>query len=422
MRTDNNFNSQGSSRHYSLQGLRILIVDDDAGLCNSLKFFFEDHECLVTTSNNAEEGLELFNEIKPEVILVDLNMPGTGGHNLVENIAGKHPHIPIIVVSGVGIIKEAIRSINLGAWDFIPKPIINFEDLELSVYRALDKSSLIKENNKYKQELEKIVESKTAELTQKNIELEKLITECKKAKEKAEESEQLKTEFLAQMSHEIRTPLFQITGYTDIAKSSLEKGDISDTFTCFEEIKTASDRIIRTFELIISMSELKLGIYKPKFEIQNLASLVEGKVIDYLSKVRNKNLNFSFKNDCQNSNVQIDKLSVEQIIENLLNNAVKFTLNGAILVRMFCYDHKVNVEIADTGIGISDDYMKKMYKPFTQEKQGYDRTYEGNGLGLAITKKYCDLNNADLRIDSKKGFGTKVKIIFEQKNIQDNDY
>ena len=407
-------NTQGPFRYRSLQGIRMLIIDDDNGLCSSLKFFFEDHDCQVTTANNAEEGLELYNKIRHDIVLADLNMPGIGGHNFVVNIARNYPSTPIIVISGTGIIKEAVRSINLGAWDFVSKPIMNFEDLELSVLKALEKSFLIQENNKYKSNLEKMVEEKTLELKQKNIELEQIVIECKKAKEKAEKAGLIKTEFLAQISHEIRTPLFQITGYLDMAKTSIENGDISDTFKSFEEVQIASNRIIRTIELILSMAELNTGFYEPKFEIHNLSALVDMKVNNYLSKIRRKNLDFSFENDCRNSEVLIDRYSVEQILDNLLANAIKFTSQGSILVHMYCNDSKIIVDIDDTGIGMSKEYMENIYKPFTQEKQGYDRTYEGNGLGLAITKKFCDLNKAELKIKSNKDIGTKIKIAFNQ--------
>ena len=411
-----NKNAQGPFRYNSLQGIRMLIIDDDKGLCSSLKFFFEDLDCHVTTSNNAEEGLELYNNTHHDIILVDLNMPGMGGHNFIANLTRNYPNTPVIVISGTGVIKEAVRSINLGAWDFQSKPILNFEDLEISVLKALEKSFLIQENERYKKNLEKMVDEKTSELKHKNIELEQIIVECKKAKEKAEEADKLKTEFLAQISHEIRTPLFQITGYTDIAKNSLERGSISEIVDAFEEINKASARIIRTIELILSMSELNTGLYKPDFEIRNLADLIEDVVAKYLSVIYDKNLNFSFKKEYINPNVLVDKYSIEQIIDNLFDNAVKFTHSGSIILKMYDNDKKIIVEIIDTGIGISDSYMKSIFTPFSQEEHGYDRKYEGNGLGLAITKKFCELNKAELNIESQKGIGTKAKIIFDLPN------
>ena len=137
---------------------------------------------------------------------------------------------------------------------------------------------------------------------------------------------------------------------------------------------------------------------------------------EYLSVIYDKNLHFSFKKEYINSNVLVDKYSIEQIIDNLLDNAVKFTHSGSIILKMYDNDKKIIVEIIDTGIGISDHYMKNIFTPFSQEEQGYDRKYEGNGLGLAITTKFCELNKAELHIESQKGIGTKARIIFNQPN------
>ena len=129
MRTGIHNNSLGQFSYNPLRGIKMLIIDDDDGLCNSLKYFFEDNDCLITTAKSAEEGLELLNTIKPDVVIVDLNMPGMGGHEFINLISKDNPHLPIIVISGTGIIKDAIVSINHGAWDFIGKPIMNFKDL-----------------------------------------------------------------------------------------------------------------------------------------------------------------------------------------------------------------------------------------------------------------------------------------------------
>jgi signal transduction histidine kinase len=98
----------------------------------------------------------------------------------------------------------------------------------------------------------------------------------------------------------------------------------------------------------------------------------------------------------------------------LIDNAIKYTDNGRVEVTIDRNnDGCIIVSVEDTGIGISDEFMKNIFKPFLQEESGYSRRYEGNGLGLALTKKYCELNNATINVESQKGAGSKFIITFK---------
>jgi len=154
------------SPYYSLVNVKMLIIDDDIDLCNSLKYFFEDLEAIVFTANDGNTALRLFAQDEPDIVLVDLNMPGIGGEKIIAFIREMSFDVPIVVVSGTGVIKEAINSIKLGAWDFVSKPILKFDDLEMSVHRALEKSSLMKENSLYKKNLELLVDKRTNQLNE----------------------------------------------------------------------------------------------------------------------------------------------------------------------------------------------------------------------------------------------------------------
>ncbi len=379
----------------------MLIIDDDEGLCKSLKFFFEDLDCIVSTANNGEDGLELFENNKFDIILVDLHMPGLGGHNVITKIARNYPNMPIIVVSGTGVIKDAVRAMNLGAWEFVQKPILQFEELELCVLKALERVYLINENNNYKANLEKLVVERTAQLNH-------TIEELNIAKEKAENSDKLKTQFLSQISHEIRTPLNGIITSLACLEMELEDQGITDLMTDFNKINVSSERIIRTVELILNMSDVQTGSYTYQKQKINIIELLNAALDGYKRKIVKKGLELILNFDNKQLFVEIDKYSVEQIIVNLIDNSCKFTEKGKIEIKIFAEENSIIIIIMDTGIGMEEEYMKELFQPFNQEDKGYTRLYDGNGLGLALTKKYCELNNIDINFTSKKNSGTTV--------------
>ncbi len=102
-----------------------------------------------------------------------------------------------------------------------------------------------------------------------------------------------------------------------------------------------------------------------------------------------------------------------QIFSNLIDNAIKFTKKGKIeLILRRDADFRLIIDVIDTGIGISKDYLNKIFAAFSQEESGYGRTFEGSGLGMFVVKKFCDLNDIEIKISSEVGVGTKVTLLF----------
>lgn len=234
------------------------------------------------------------------------------------------------------------------------------------------------------------------------------------AKEEAEKSDRLKSEFLAQMSHEIRTPIHILMSYSSLIQDEIEESIDADMKSNFNAIEHAGKRIIRTTELILNMSEISTGTYEyneSEFDLYN--SILVPIYNEYQSKIEESDIKFKISSSVHSGILSADKYSVYHIFNQIVDNAVKYTESGEISISLEDdKEGKLKVVIADTGIGISEDYFPTIYMPFTQEEQGYSRRYEGNGLGLALAKKYCDLNQAKIDIVSKKGTGTSVSVIF----------
>lgn len=239
----------------------------------------------------------------------------------------------------------------------------------------------------------------------------KMQTDLISAKEHAEESDKMKSAFLAQMSHEIRTPLNVILAASNIFEEELKEFVDEESQEIIESVKSAGKRLLRTIDLILNMSAIQTGKYQPEFEKMDLNIEIKKQVDEFKTLSTEKKLKLSFSSHTDDAVVKADKYTVQQIFQNLISNAIKYTRQGSVEVVIFKTD-KVFVEIKDSGIGMSKDYMAKIFNPFSQEDVGQKREFEGNGLGLALVKKYVDINEATIKVESEKDKGSKFTVIF----------
>ena len=237
----------------------------------------------------------------------------------------------------------------------------------------------------------------------------------KKAKDQAEQADKLKSEFLAQMSHEIRSPINTILNSVALIREELSDSG-NEIQELFPILDAAGKRIIKTIDSILNMSELQLGIYEPSFKIINLNKEIFNLLVrEYKYLASLKYLDFNYNVETENTDVYADIYSVGQIFANLFDNAIKYTNEGGISVKV-SRDNKnrLSVVVSDTGIGISKEFIPVLFSPFRQELQGYSRKYEGNGLGLALIKRYCAMNKAVIEVQSEKNKGSVFTIIFDE--------
>jgi PAS domain S-box-containing protein len=244
-----------------------------------------------------------------------------------------------------------------------------------------------------------------------------------KAKEKAEESDKLKTEFLAGMSHEIRTPVNTIMSYLSLLNNELNEEDNVRFKEVFDAIQVGSLRLTRTIDSILNMAQFQAGtfdVFKTKIDIHDeiIKSLYEE--FKYVAKQRG--LELKFINNSKNANILGDKYSLSQLFVNLIDNGLKYTKEGYVEIKIYNdEDGTLCTDVKDSGIGMSTEFLPTLFKPFSQEEQGYTRKFDGNGLGLALVKKYCDLNDAVIKVSSVKGEGTKFTVKFAKTNVN-NEY
>ncbi|MGA7722698.1 MAG: PAS domain S-box protein [Ignavibacteriaceae bacterium] len=246
-------------------------------------------------------------------------------------------------------------------------------------------------------------------------ELKEVVSDLKKAKEESEKSEKLKTEFLAQMSHEIRTPVNVILSYNSLLREEFNDKVSEEYSGVFKSIEQASNRLVRTIDLILNMSMFKAGKIEVAASNVDLYFILLNLIQEFKNKADEKKLKLTFCNNASNVYLRTDEFILIHVFQNLIENAIKYTYQGRVEVILYNNsEHSLCVDVKDTGIGISKDYLESMFKPFTQEDTGYSRKYEGVGLGLALVKNYLDLIGALIKVDSEKGKGSVFTVIFKQ--------
>ncbi len=230
-----------------------------------------------------------------------------------------------------------------------------------------------------------------------------------KAKDKAEEMNRLKTNFLANMSHELRTPLIGILGYAEFLENELKEKDLLQMVTT---IKNSGKRLNTTLNNILDISRIDSGKQQINLKEQDIIKYLIEQVELFSIVAEGKGLTLNFETKEKILNVFTNEEMFVSIISNLLNNAIKFSLKGDVVLRAMQQEDKAVIEIEDQGIGISEDSQEIIFEPFRQASDGLNRRFEGTGLGLTIVKKYLDLIGGTITMNSEPGKGTKFELKF----------
>lgn len=247
-------------------------------------------------------------------------------------------------------------------------------------------------------------------------------TELLKAKEKAEESDRLKSAFIANMSHEIRTPMNGIIGFSQF----LAEPDLSeeDRIEFAQILGKSTKRLMNLVEDIINISKLESQTMELKINEFNLNELLDEEFNFHLNLFKAKGIEFT-KNyglDKSLAYIKSDENKLHKILANILNNAYKFTEKGHVKLsyKFNTINSSLEFEVEDTGCGMEQPFLDKIFDAFAQEDLALNRTFEGVGLGLPIVKGYLKMLGGDIKITSKKNVGTIVT--FTIPYIQDNIY
>jgi PAS domain S-box-containing protein len=249
-------------------------------------------------------------------------------------------------------------------------------------------------------------------------ELRESMEKYQEAKDRAEKSEALKDSFIANISHEVRTPLNIILGFTNTIAEKYASLIPAADHRFFESVQRGGERLMRTVDMILSVSRLQSGEFTLKPTDVDIPKLVRKIVADHQPFAQEKGLALSATDECGTAVIVADEYCITEAVSNLVHNAIKFTTHGGVELRVyFDHDGLLCISCGDSGIGITEEYLPILFSRYSQEQIGYSRPYQGLGLGMALVKEYLVLNNASISVVSRKGVGTTFTIVFQREGL-----
>lgn len=380
---------------------KILIVDDDGINRSILKRIFSKTDYEVKEAVNGKDGLKIAENEKPNLILLDVNLPDITGYEVCEQLK-LNPiteYIPIISMSSYYTKNEDwIHGLECGANEYLLKPI------DPHVLLAIVHSMLRVQNTE-----------------------EKLVTALKEA----EDANDVKSQFLANVSHELKTPINVIVSalqMTNIIVKDIETQDIKNKLYKYNGMmKQNSYRLIRLINNLIDITKIDSGFINMTKKNIDIVQVVEDITISVASFVESKQIELVFDTDVEEKITFCDPNKIETIMFNLLSNAIKFTnTNGKITVNIYDKEEYIIISVKDTGIGIAQEDKKKIFGRFLQVEDTSHRNSEGSGIGLSLVKSFVEMHGGKITVESTYGEGSnfiiKLPIIIKDEIKKESEY
>lgn len=356
-----------------------------------------------------------------DFIISDYSLPQFSGLDALEELKQSGIDIPFVLISGTIGEETAVAAMKAGAHDYIMKN--NLSRLVPAFERELKEAAIRHEKRRADDALKSSMLSLKKQITEYkmlnnqylkiNKELKDRVDQIKKmnselyiSKNKAEESDKLKSAFLANMSHEIRTPLNGILGFSSLLNEpNLTKEDKEDYI---EIINSNGQQLLTIINDILDISKIEAGQVSIHYEAVNISEMMNGLKHQFKDQAALKNLVLTLNQDFTEEEIILytDANRLRQVFLNLISNAIKFTHTGGIEFGYIQKENFLEFYVKDTGIGIALEDQSIIFKPFRKVEDSLTATYGGTGLGLPISKALVEKLGGSLTLKSKKNSGS----------------
>ena len=383
---------------------RILIVDDTPRNIEILSEILNPDGYELSSAADGEAGLQRARADKPDLVLLDLVLPGIMGIEVLEILKQEQPQTTVILTTAYGSEETAIQAMRRGVNDYIinKRPFDPSEVREV-VRRAIGESRLRQENFRLTHELELV----NQQLQEYAGHLERNIEELRSANERLKELDRMKASFFSMISHELRHPLTVAKGYLELIETGSGGEVTAEMRRYLHIINDNFDHLAEMIDDLLDLSRMESGRYHIQRQAVRPSGIINHTIQAFTASAHEKELGLESQLPESLPLVSADPLRVVQVLTNLLQNAIKFTPNGGTITVSACESGPdVQFSVTDTGIGIPPVELNRIFDRFYQVRRD-DSNLGGAGLGLAICKEIIRLHGGRIWAESEEGHGSR---------------
>lgn len=352
----------------------ILVIDDEEVVLDSCTQILDGTDCRITTASNGAEGLKRLQDLEPDLVFLDLKMPGLSGLEVLERIRAMRPLMVVIVITGYATVSSAVEAMKKGAFDFLPKPFTP-DELRMIARRGLDHSRLVQQTTALRQE-----------------------------------KEMLRENFAAIVSHELKSPLGALQQNLYALSGELEDKLSAEQQQRFTRLQTRLDDLLKLIHSWLRVFSVDINKLKETFKPIALGEIVAKAVEAAQPHATRKALQIETSVADGLPPVTGDEGSLTEVVTNLLGNAVKYSFpNHKIQVRAEARDAEALVSVTDTGVGIAKEDLPRLFQDFARG-QAQPEGVSGCGMGLAISRRIAEVHGGTITVASEPGKGSTFTI------------